>query len=252
MPYGIQFDPAVGLLYPGGPQTRNSSLFAVPQGLVGYWGLDPDCLDFTNGLAFDLSGRGNNGTLTKLPASAIRVGLVGTSLNFNGVIGTNSPSIQLASAIITGTTFTIAQWIQPASPVNTFGNLFTEGGVQGIWFNSSKIDWFYSGADHRNNTAIIIGVWTHWSITCNSGAVVFYINGAPDGAAVSGVSFAARNIGADGIAGAETFTGNIDDIRIYNRALDPWEITALYQAGLAGRRNGLFGAGSQALAAGAL
>jgi hypothetical protein len=44
------------------------------------------------------------------------------------------------------------------------------------------------------------------------------------------------SLGNNGTGGAY-FQGGLDDFRIYNRALDPWEIIQLYYAGLAGRRD---------------
>src|ERR1700682_1128915 len=96
-----------GLLLPGHVGNTPPSAFAVPNGLVGYWGFDADCLDFTQGLAFDLSGNGNTGTFTASPTLA--QGQVGQALLFDGstqYVTATTPLVSLVNG-------TVAIWINP-------------------------------------------------------------------------------------------------------------------------------------------
>jgi hypothetical protein len=48
------------------------------------------------------------------------------------------------------------------------------------------------------------------------------------------MTFPQRSIGNDTVAGAESFGGTIDDVRIYNRVLSVQEIKRLYNMGHTG------------------
>jgi hypothetical protein len=85
--------------------------------------------------------------------------------------------------------------------------------------------------------AVPLHTWTHVVFTFNSGAVQAYVNGQP-------VSFAANTfasgtvlpnnnyglyLGADSSLG-NFFSGNLSDVRIYNRVLSPVDVQALLSA----------------------
>lgn len=243
-----------GLILPGQVRPLLPSQFVVPNGLVGYWGLSPDCLDFHQGLAFDISGNGNHGTLNNLPATAIANGPVGGALTFNGTSGyiNFSPSSAVALAF-NSQTLTICSWNNP-SAVNIIQNVitksFSSGHEQfGILLNSTAIA--IQGSTGNGATAFIaiagkqqfIGAVIGASgVTGNS---ALYYDGALVATATAGTytynpAFGV-SIGCSLFTGGPSryFGGSLGEIRIYNRALDPWEIQAIYQAGLAGRRDAI-------------
>ena len=74
------------------------------------------------------------------------------------------------------------------------------------------------------------GKWTHVCVTVSgvAGSIVQYINGVAVGnvgTAVSGMSLAYLTLGYVGNGGS--FNGAIDDVRIYNRVLNTFEIKML-------------------------
>jgi hypothetical protein len=77
--------------------------------------------------------------------------------------------------------------------------------------------------------ALPLNTWTHLAVTFGAGTLRLYVNGVLAGSrAVSGAlrtSADPLTIGGNGVW-AEWFTGLIDEVRIYNRALTQAEIQA--------------------------
>lgn len=87
-----------------------------------------------------------------------------------------------------------------------------------------------------------VGIWDHLVGTVNisTGAVRFYQNanlvGSYDGTIADFSDTNPIYIGdRGGTAGSNPVAGDIDDVRIYDRALEPWEVFELYQWGTRGR-----------------
>ena len=192
--------------------------------------------DITSNLAHWWKFDEGTGTTAADSAGSDTATLHGTTAWTAGMIGANAiayPSAtgsgcSLASSVTTGTTFTYAAWIYWKGAAATYQNLFSQGGSSGFWINSSKIDWVFSGLDHRSNTVITANTWHHIAVVCNSSAVTFYLDGVPDGTTSSAVSFTADGMGADGGNSGEAFNGNHDDVRFYTRALSATDISTLY------------------------
>jgi hypothetical protein len=80
----------------------------------------------------------------------------------------------------------------------------------------------------RGTSPPALHTWTHIAVTYDGSVQVFYVNGVQVGSvAGSGaitVSNGALRIGGDASSTGEFFTGMIDEVRVYNRALSPAEI----------------------------
>jgi hypothetical protein len=89
--------------------------------------------------------------------------------------------------------------------------------------------------------------WTHLAATYDGATMRLYVNGAPVASRADAVPPAASNgalrIGGNSIWG-ESFTGRIDEIRIYNRALSAAEITTDMNTALSGASSTGTGGGS--------
>lgn len=235
-------------LQPGNVRPTPPSRFVVPNGLVGYWGLDPDCLDFTNNLAFDLSGNGNSGTLSNLPATALANGQVGTALTFGatstfgaGSVASLNPDYVTVSAWANFSSFANSYNTVVASSIGGGANPYTlmarSTGKLALYVKNSALNVF--NYDATGAFTLATGVWNHLALTFSVSKLIGYVNAQVDATvAVSGTLLTGGSfyIGYDPNNGNRHVNGPIDDVRIYNRALDPWEITALHRAGLAGRR----------------
>ncbi|WP_439516432.1 LamG-like jellyroll fold domain-containing protein, partial [Sediminibacterium sp.] len=87
------------------------------------------------------------------------------------------------------------------------------------------------------------GVWTHVAVTLKNGTMTFYINGVASGTAA--VNFAQDsgpvNIGRQSpwSCACNIFNGNMDELRVWNRALSACEINANKGCELSGTQTGL-------------
>jgi hypothetical protein len=90
-----------------------------------------------------------------------------------------------------------------------------------------------------DTTLVRDGSWHHAAATFESGTATFYLDGAPKG----GKALALHTVGQVLSIGVkdtatdaspqeqELFHGEIDDVRVYGRALAAAEIASLYQMG---------------------
>lgn len=224
------------------------TLWAKAKGLVGYWPLD-EGLGTT---ATDASGNGLTGTAVGSPFSP--TGKVGGDITIGGstqyVIVNDSTNSPLD---LTGD-FTIAVWFKRNQTLNedyfitkldNFGTPYELG-----LFGSPKVaslrmctknpstceaggcvSVLASGATYPTT------VWRHIVGTFNRSAselkiyVEGVLRGTANGALPSTTNNAALWIGRSRSAATCPFRGDLDDVRIYNRALDPTEVTELYGAG---------------------
>jgi len=209
---------------PIGPAGLNS-------GLVAWWTFDGGKLKTGSSNVLDSSGNSHHGTVIGTVNGVS--GKLGQAATFTGVSGASSIEM---TAITTGTTFTYSSWIYPKTTMAGYGNMFAQNSTAGIWFKSSKVDFFYT-TDHTNNTTITLNRWHHVVVDSNAGAVTYYLDGVADGTSAAAASFNGNAIGADNTTRGESFVGNMDDVRLYSRALSATEVSELYKEGLGSHVN---------------
>lgn len=240
-----------GLLLPGQIRSTPARYFAVPDGLVGYWGFDPDCMDGTT--AVDLSGNGNNGTVFGT-SNRLTAGQIGTAFLFDGATDVaipNSNSLNIAGAL------TIACWCNPTalpsgsdfaflvSKADTGSNykMLIDGPDNG---GAIRYEFLISQSGSNvicvdTTTTPVTGRWVFLVGTYDLAHMCFYTNAQlKTSQAQTGPIDTAANplyIGQNALSFPAYFNGAIDDVRIYNRALDANEVMLLYHAGLAGQRH---------------
>ena len=208
---------------PGGTPTAPPTLGA----LVAAFGFD----ESSGGSVFDASGNANTGTIT----GAMRTpGKFGNSLNFDGTSNlvrvNGSVSLNLSSAM------TLEAWVKPTAPqdgwrtilqretvayfLHTSHDTGTLRPATGAIFNGGQT-WFPAP-----NT-IPVNNWTHLASTYDGATLRLYVNGNPVASrTVTGSVETNSNplwIGGNKPYG-EFFQGQIDEVRIYNRALSGTEI----------------------------
>ena len=178
----------------------------------------------------DLSGNGNNGTLT---GGVTYASANGGSLVFNG-----TSYISRANFIGNITTFTVCHWINLSSNQTTrtiFSNYTGNGWVTGISDGATNVIKFYlGGATLYATYPLLINTWYHVCVTYNNGNPSIYINGILNNTTTGTISFAGslatnNDIGRLG-DGRQYFNGNISNIQVYNRALSAAEVTQNYTA----------------------
>jgi Concanavalin A-like lectin/glucanases superfamily len=222
--------------------------YVPTNGLVGYWPF--------NGNANDESGNGNHGTVNGATLTTDRNGNANSAYSFNGIsneiIITDHPTLNFINSDLS-----ICSWI------NTFSSESNHIFHKGLGSGNDNPKYIFTinnnnYAYHVNGPNLNTGVWAYsnaipqmlvWENVCivkSNDLISFFINGSLN----SQTNFATPNPSTFGInakiGGGEPngqgwFNGLLDDIAIYNRALTPEEITALYNGtttGVGGGGNG--------------
>ena len=184
----------------------------------------------------DASGTNNTGTITGATWTAS--GKYGTGLSFNG---TNAwVTANTASSLALPNAMTLEAWIYPTALSGWQTVLMKETGTGLAYtlYANDNAPWPATyvrmtgasvSAGAAGAAAVPLNTWTHLASTYNGSAITLYVNGTavstkPATGTVT-TSMGPLHIGGNGIWG-EFFTGLIDEVRIYSRALSAAEIQA--------------------------
>jgi len=223
----------------------NSSL-PIEQYLGAWYRLD----ESTGTTAADSSGHGLNGTLVK-DAYPDYAGKVLRSVKFEGANGgyvalpagfsnfsTNGMTVSLWTYPITEGSGT-ANWARFIDFANGPANdniLFARtGGGNQVTFEVYRAG-TSGGQVTTADGSFILNQWQHWAATMDTGGnVIIYKNGQPVATGTTGVpNIVTRNncyLGLSNWTGDDHYAGEMDDVRIYNRVLNPAAIAALAGGG---------------------
>ena len=183
----------------------------------------------------DLSGNGNNGTLTNGPTFNSDAG---GSIVFDGTDDYVSTSYLLNGA----NSLTVSCWFKLDTVTKNFQAVVdaykdaTDRNFQ-MWINSdSKLYIYHLGAAHTGDGLLVINRWYNAVFTYSgSGNGVLYLNGSiinasvPKGAGVGGNINV--GIGRRADANASSYTdGNVSQVLIYNRSLSAQEVLQNFNA----------------------
>jgi hypothetical protein len=200
-------------------------------GLVGYY-------PFT-GNSNDLSGNNLNGTVNGATLTTDRFGNANAAYSFDGINDyieiSNNTLLNLQDSL------TISLWFAPNNPsANPSQRLIDKITVnQGDgWYMAlgSNLTSLHVGGNsapdlisHPNFTT---SNWYHLVATYDRSFARFYINGVLDTSiAITGqtvINSHSVKIGANSLLSGNFFSGKMDDIRIYDRALKSCDIDSLY------------------------
>lgn len=205
-------------------------------GLVGYWALDGIFL-----ATVEDSAGANNGLIHG--DVELTVGRLEGGLQFDGV-GDYVSLGAAASLPNNGGRISISAWIAPQSTTG-IRNIVAHGystSPRGEVFLRIHNGFYqvgsWDGVDHLVAAAVPssdLGTWTHLVGTFDGGTWRLYRNGvlAAQSESVKGAVAVNENwaIGARGNGQARFFSGSIDEVRIYDRAIDEEEVGLLASQG---------------------
>lgn len=221
---------------------RGSSL---EQSIAGHWTFDGKDTTWTSasaGTVTDVSGGGTTATLTNMSRSTSPIGgMLGQGFNFDG---TND--FVDAPVATDPTAYTISAWVKPTDVTST--NIFvrTTAGQQATLFShqlritsGSKFQAYtYDGVSQSvlGTSDVVANTWHHVVTTAeNGGSLRLYVNGVeegtPDTIGTLWTSGDRYYIGSNSGDGMGYFSGIIDDVRLYHRALTATEVKQLYNLG---------------------
>jgi fibronectin type 3 domain-containing protein len=225
----------------GGESANSSQVGATPSstgdvlnGLVGFWRFDE------NGgtTAADSSPNNNTGTLVNTPAW-VAPGRIGPSAlsfiatNQQSVTVANSASLNLTAGITIGAWINAADWsgnrriVQKGNSDNQY-RFLAENGL--FKLNLNGVGTLTATLPPSNVWVYVVGTW-------NGSTLILYTNGAlqasfpASGSITSTTDPLAIGRKNTGTSIGDYFNGQIDEVRIYNRALGVAEINTIMHAG---------------------
>lgn len=189
-----------------------------------------------DGDANDQSGNGYNGTVNGATLTNDRYGNANGAYSFNGsdnYINANN----LVSYPTGDVEITYMAWVKIAS--SHTGNIISFGET----IDNKRSSFLYEGGsnnlsyigqnnDFRTSNVPVIGEWTHVAVTKSGSTIIIYIDGTEVGqgtlANSSNITLQDLIIGANPGANNEFFNGDIDEVRIYKKALSASDISTIY------------------------
>ena len=207
------------------------------KGMVGYWPFDGD--------AKDASGSRNNGTAHNVQPTEDRYGNVNGAFQFNGsgyIEVPHSHSLNMVKA------FTVTAWIKPQNWDQHCIAIIQKGDLNRAHYQFQIIDHvkykrvLCIGEDLYLRCAdrIEMNGWQHVALVYEHGKNMrYYHDGVLVGQLTSVQKMLPQNddsllIGKDPYGGVDYFNGDMDDVRLFNRALSEKEIQELYKVESAG------------------
>ena len=207
----------------------------INSGLVAYYPF--------NGNVNDVSGNSHNGTITGATLTTDRFGSPNSAYSLNGT--NNYISAPYSSSLSLTNALTLVAWVKLTNSANDqkiIGKATYDpswGYVLGV-INSKLYPeiWDVNGTDFKATEGFIpSNMWTQICVTWTTGGrVIGYINGSEvfnKAASTASISTTTSDLIFGTVpwgpgSGVQSVAGSIDDIRIYNRALNASEIDTLY------------------------
>jgi len=198
-------------------------------GLVGWWKLD----EGSGTTASDSSGNGNTGLLSGGPKWT--TGIAGDALDFSG----SSMVVVHDAADLSGmAAVTVATWIKLAAlsdgdfvskrhagpPYFSYDLQVHSDGTVGFEATTES----GGGGSAGSSTKLPTGAWHHVAGVYDGVTVRVYIDGVADGY-TNELSGAVSTTTDSLVMNFSGFSGALDDVRVYARALAPAEIAALHE-----------------------
>jgi hypothetical protein len=201
-----------------------------PGGLVGFWAGDGNMSDVTG------MNQGAAGTQNGASGMAYAAGEVGQAFDLGAksyVRVPTSASLNLTQAV------SVEAWIFATALGGRIVDKNTAGGSDGYMLDTyqGKVRLIIGGVNLIPTMTLPVNQWTHVAGTWDGMTMRVYANAVLVGSAPA-PKLPANNvdlrIGADS-NGQNHFSGKLDEIAVYSRALSSGELTSIFVAGTHGR-----------------
>ncbi|MFC4112797.1 LamG-like jellyroll fold domain-containing protein [Nonomuraea zeae] len=199
----------------------------APDGLVAAYGMDAG----TGTAVADASGQGNNGTAASTTWSL--TGKYGQALSFNGT--SSWVTVPDASTLDLTGGMTLEAWVRPASVSGWRTVLMKEFGADLAYAvmgsgSSGPAAFIHtsSGANAPAPSNLPLNSWSHVAATYDGSTLRLYVNGVQvaTNPTVGNLRVGTGPLRIGGNSGSgEYFSGLIDEVRVYNKALTAAQIT---------------------------
>ena len=198
----------------------------APPGLVAAYGFE----EGAGATSADASATGNTASI--FGASWTASGRYGNALSFDGVDDWVTVADSNSLDLTTG--MTLEAWLRPSSAGGWRTALLKEAGSDLKYAlysnNSANRPMGYAGPYQAEGAAALaLNTWTHVALTYDRANMRLYVNGTEVAIQPTTYTMSASagplRIGGNNVWG-EYFTGLIDEVRVYNRALTPTEVQA--------------------------
>jgi hypothetical protein len=217
-------------LYNGGSgNTYTSASQTITSGLVASWKMDE-----SSGNAIDavssIIATPNAGT------SRVSPGKLGANLiNFNGSTGVATVG---DNALLKGfNKFTVSAWMKLTANA-TGGVVANTSGGYNLWYNATSgiraeiVKPGPAGVSIYSGSAFSTGVWKHVVMTYDQTRLRLYVDGVEVNSVAETAALAAQDTSGFRIGNfAGAFNGQIDEVAVWNRALDLSEVSYIYNGG---------------------
>lgn len=221
-------------------QADQQGTAALEQGLAGYWNFDDMNAPMANSAAgSSLAGTKSGEAVSVQPSETAEMGGV---LRFNQRGSANS-EMRIASALNSGETeFSISLWVNNSSAQTASAKTVilqqSGDGRTLLYRKNGQYVTYISAADVTMGTSTGSDLWEHLVLvrsgTSSSYDLTLYVNG--EKANERNLTSGAVNKITDLIIGAHKsagdtgqFVGDIDELRLYSRAITETEVQALYE-----------------------
>ncbi|MBP7280213.1 MAG: hypothetical protein KBA66_01455 [Leptospiraceae bacterium] len=206
------------------PFTMTGEGINLGSGLVLHW-------EF-NGNANDTSGNGLNGTVTSASLTMDLFGTANQAYNFNGSSSLINLGGSALAALSGSSSVTFSAWVSPTDTSNTRA-IISQDGFE-LAFDSDNIVF---SVDTGTATSLIYPInsfdfvdsWNLITGVYDGTNLELYVNGVSVGTqAKTGNLIGTGSFRVGTNVGSGFFSGDLDDIRIYNTALSATQIEVLY------------------------
>ena len=217
--------------------------------LAAYWPMDELSSGSSPVTRYDATGGSTLYGFTYTPGTdGWTSGVFGGGLQFNG--STDYVDMGKSSAYTPSSALTVSEWVNWGAFTSSNGGYATvsnSGSASNgfaIYQNTSApynklLSFVYTsvGGLHSvtGSTQLSTATWYHVALTYDGSNVRLYVNGVQDGSTAATGTITASTadllFGSQYTSAGGKFTGTLDDVRIYNRALTSSEILDQYLAG---------------------